>query len=441
MTKSPKVIFNSIFTLALNNPDSKYKNHSKSIKRVQKMYDYYTNEEKRAMSMYDYYTGKLTKEDTMNLIIEDGTFATEKEVEKRKKLAVKYLENSNLWQGVLSLSKCVVSFNNDYINENIDIHKLEKELATNILPKFFKRCGFKDTNKMFYQLALHTDTDNLHFHFSFMEKEPNYIYHKNKIGYRRSGELSQNEIDFLKSQVVHTIEKEKIYTPLLKETNKDIEELKKYFSPKERNYLLRDKKDLILEEKILRLGQLLYKERYDNDSKIKYGSIKDKEIINLTKDIKNYLFSKNNDNFKLEYNNFKESLNKINNYFYKINEDNNIKDIVVDTTLTDSKNKYIDNYIYNAIVNYANYNYKKESKNITKIKENDIIQEIILKHYLDNKKQTRKDILKTYFTNTNSKQKFRNKQEIENAIKSINDEMDEAQKEFSKLFISNDYTK
>ena len=434
MTKSPKVIFNSIFTLALNNPDSKYKNHSKSIKRVQKMYDYYTNEEKRAMSMYDYYTGKLTKENTMNLIIEDGTFATEKEVEKRKKLAVKYLENSNLWQGVLS-------FNNDYINENIDIHKFEKELATNILPKFFKRCGFKDTNKMFYQLALHTDTDNLHFHFSFMEKEPNYIYHKNKIGYRRSGELSQNEIDFLKSQVVHTIEKEKIYTPLLKETNKDIEELKKYFSPKERNYLLRDKKDLILEEKILRLGQLLYKERYDNDSKIKYGSIKDKEIINLTKDIKNYLFSKNNDNFKLEYNNFKESLNKINNYFYKINEDNNIKDTVVDTTLTDSKNKYIDNYIYNAIVNYANYNYKKESKNITKIKENDIIQEIILKHYLDNKKQTRKDILKTYFTNTNSKQKFRNKQEIENAIKSINDEMDEAQKEFSKLFISNDYTK
>lgn len=430
MTKSPKVIFNSIFTLALNNPDSKYKNHSKSIKRVQKMYDYYTNEEKRAMSMYDYYTGKLTKENTMNLIKEDGSFATEKEVEKRKKLAVKYLENSNLWQGVLS-------FNNDYINENIDIHKLEKELATNILPKFFKRCGFKDANKMFYQLALHTDTDNLHFHFSFMEKEPNYIYHKNKIGYRRSGELSQNEIAFLKSQVVHTIEKEKIYTPLLKETNKDIEELKKYFSPKERNYLLRDKKDLILEEKILRLGQLLYKERYDNDSKIKYGSIKSKEIINLTKDIKNYLFSKNNDNFKLEYNNFKESLNKINNYFYKINEDNNIKNIVVDTALINSKDKYMNNYIYNAIVNYANYNYKKESKNITKIKENDIIQEIILKHYLDNKKQTRKDILKTYFTNTNSKQKFRNKQEIENAIKSINDEMDEAQKEFSKLFNSN----
>ena len=434
MTKSPKVIFNSISTFALNNPDSKYTNHIKSIKRVQKMFDYYSNEEKRAMSMFDYYTGKLTKEDTMNLVIENGNFATEKEVEKRKKLAVKYLENSNLWQGVLS-------FNNDYLNENIDVHKLEQELATNILPKFFKRCGFKDLNKMFYQLALHTDTDNLHFHFSFMEKEPNYEYSKNKVGYRRTGELFQSEIDFLKAQVIHTIEKEKIYTPLVIETNKEIEELKKYFSPKEKNYLLRNKKDLILEEKILKLGQLLYNDRLGKDTKIKYGSIKNKEIISLTKDIKNYIFSKSNDNFKLEYDNFKESLNKINDYFYKINEDNNIRDIKVDTTATDNKNKYVDNYIYNAIVNYANYNYKKESKNISKIKENDIIQEIILKHYLNNKKQTRKDILKNYLSNPSPKQKFRNKREIENAIRNINDEMEEAQKEFSKLFITTGYEK
>ena len=46
----------------------------------------------------------------------------------------------------------------------------------------------------------------------------------------------------------------------------------------------------------------------------------------------------------------------------KCTEDNNIKDINVDTTLINNKNKYVDNYIYNAIVNYANYNYKKESR-------------------------------------------------------------------------------
>lgn len=429
MTKSPKVIFNSIFTLALNNPDSKYKNHSKSIKRVQKMYDYYTNEEKRAMSMYDYYTGKLTKEDTMNLIIEDGTFATEKEVEKRKKLAVKYLENSNLWQGVLS-------FNNDYINENIDIHKLEKELATNILPKFFKRCGFKDTNKMFYQLALHTDTDNLHFHFSFMEKEPNYIYHKNKIGYRRSGELSQNEIDFLKSQVIHTIEKEKIYTPLLKETNKEIEELKKYFNPREKNFLLRDKEDLILEENILRLGKLLYEKRHNNTNRIKFNSIKEQEIKDLTKNIKKYIFSKKNPEFQNEYKNFKKCLSEINNYFEKISNDNNIKNNKIDTTLIDTKKEYLDNYVFNAIVNHANYYYKSKKKN--HINEDKIIEEIILNDYLKNKKKSRFNILKNYLSNSNPKSKFKNRYQVENAIRKINDEMEDAQKEFSKLFQNNE---
>ena len=429
--KSPKVVFNSLYTLGLNNVDNKFSNKKKSIKRVLGMYDYYTNEEKRAMSMYDYYTGKLTKENTVNLILENGKYATADEVERRKKQAIKYLENSNLWQGVLS-------FNNDYLTQNIDIHKLEKELVTSILPMFFKKCGFKDTNKMFYQLALHTDTDNLHFHFSFMEKEPNYLYSKNKVGYRRSGNLKQSEIDFLKAQVVHAIEKEKIYTPLLKETNKEIDKLKKYFNPKEKNFLLYDKKDLLLEEKILTLGQKLYFYREGSLGKIKYGSIKDKEIQALTREIKNYIFSKDNKDFKREYANFKISLNNINSYFYKIYKDNNIKNIGVDTSLIDSKNKYVDNYIYNAIVNNALYNYENSKKKFNKISENDLIQEIILKHYLKNKKQNKYDILKNYLSKSTARQRFKNKYEIENAIRNINYEMEEATKEFSKLF-NNEY--
>ena len=391
--KSPKVIFNSLYTLGFNNVDNKFSNKKKSIKRVLGMYDYYTNEEKRAMSMYDYYTGKLTKENTVNLILENGKYATADEVERRKKQAIKYLENSNLWQGVLS-------FNNDYLTQNIDIHKLEKELATSILPMFFKKCGFKDTNKMFYQIALHTDTDNLHFHFSFMEKEPNYLYSKNKVGYRRSGNLKQSEIDFLKAQVVHAIEKEKIYTPLLKETNKEIDKLKKYFNPKEKNFLLYDKKDLLLEEKILTLGQKLYSYREGSLGKIKYGSIKDKEIQALTRDIKNYIFSKDNNDFKREYANFKTSLNKINSYFHKIYEDNNIKNIEVDTSLIDSKNKYVDNYVYNAIVNNALYNYENSKKKFNKISENDLIQDIILKDYLKNKKQNKELFIQKFSKTT-----------------------------------------
>lgn len=433
MTKSPKVVFNTLYTLGLSNPDNKYCNSKRSIKRIKDMYEYYTNEEKRAMSMFDYYDGSLTKDKPMNLILENGKFATKEEIEKRKNLSIKYLQNSNLWQGV-------ISFNNDYINQNINIHVLEKELATKILPMFFKKCGFKDNDKMFYQLALHTDTDNLHFHFSFMEKEPNYIYSKNKVGYRRSGKLRQEEIDFLKAQIVHTIEKEKIYTPLLRKTNKDIEELKKYFNPKEKNYLLKNHKDLLLEEEILQLGKLLEKYRNGKNTSIKFGSIKNKDITDLTRKIKNYIFSKSNDNFKLEYANFKTSLNKINSYFYKIYKDNNIKNINIDTTLIDNKNKYVDNYVYNAIVNHAQYYYKKESSKIKNINENNIIQEIILNHYLKNKKQTRKDILKSYLSNYNTKNMFKNKNAIEQAIKNINEEMEDAQKEFSKLF-EQDYQK
>ena len=251
--------------------------------------------------------------------------------------------------------------------------------------------------------------------------------------------MKESDIDFLKTLVVHTIDKEKIYTPLLLNTNKDIEELKKYFKPNEKNYLLYDKKDLLLEEKILRLGKMLYEERNGKESKIKYGSIKNKEIQKLTQDIRNFLLYKNDDNFKLDYQNFKNSLDKINYYFYKIYNDNSIKNINVDKTLIDQKNKYINNYIYNAIVNHAIYIYNKEIKTNSKIKEKDIIQEIIYKHYLKNKNQTRKNILKNYLSNTSVKRKYRNKKEIEDAIRNINEEMEEAQKEFSKLFINDNY--
>ena len=428
---SPKVVYNSIFTLSIENVDNRF--GKTNFKRVEKMYDYYTNKDKRAMSMYDYYTGKLTKETTTNLVLENGKYADEDEVARRKKRAVKYLQKSNLWQGVLS-------FNNKYINENIDIHKLEQTLATSILPKFFRHCGFKDPKKMFYQLALHCDTDNLHFHFSFMEKVPNYEYTKNKIDYRRTGMLTEKEIDFLKAQVVLAIEREKIYTPLLKETNKDIDDLKVYFNPKEKNFLLYNQKDLLLEEKILRLGKLLYDDRNGKDTKIKYGSIKNKEIQTLTREIKNYIFSTDN-NFKLEYINFKSSLNKINDYFKSIYIDNNIKNLVVDTTLIDSKQKYIDNYIYNSIVNHSNYVYTKARKNNTAIHEKDIIQEIIYQHYLKNKKQNKKDILKAYLSSNIPKHQFKNKVAIEQAIRNINEEMEEAQKDFSKLFMSDGYEK
>jgi hypothetical protein len=428
---SPNVVFNYNFIQSLNNTNRKI-SKAKTIKATQGLFDYYDKDSAKAMNIFDYYSGDINKSEKMNIMLEDGNFATENQIEFRKKQYKKYIENSNL-------ARCVVSFNNDYINSKIDINKLEKIIIKHVLPMYFKKCGYKDPNKMSYQIALHTDTDNLHFHFSYIEKEPNFIYDRNKIGYKRVGMITNDEINFLKNQIEHEIEKDNLYTSLIKDTNKDIEEIKKYFKPGEKNFLLHNKEDLVLEANILKLGELLYLKRNEKKGRIKYNSINNKEIENLTKNIKNYIFSKKNPEFKNELNNFRNSINNLNEYFVNININNNIKDIKSDTTLVDSKKEYIDNYIFNAIVNHADYMYKSKVKN--NITENKVIEEIVYKEYLKNKRQSRLSILKNYLESPINKRSFKNKYKIEQAIKNINNEMEDAQKEFSKLFHNNNLEK
>ena len=315
---SPKVIFNCKFTHAFNRREENYT--AKQIeglkKKIARKFDYFSNEDKRVMNLFDYYTGELNKNERMNLVIEDGSYATKEEIEKRKKRYVKYAENSNLWQ-------CVISFNNDYLNENISLQDLEQELIKNVLPRFFKKMGFKDKKNMAYNLSFHTDTDNLHAHVSFIEKKPNYILSNNKLGYRRKGKLTQEEINFMKNEIVFAVERKKYLNPMITITNDEIDKLKKYFNPKEKNFILYDKKDILLEDDILTLGKLLYDERNNNSKRIKFNSIKDKEIKDLTKQIKKYLFYSKSE-FYDDYKNFIESINSINEYLYKVNEDNNI---------------------------------------------------------------------------------------------------------------------
>lgn len=433
---SPKVIFNCKFTHAFNRREENYT--AKQIeglkKKIARKFDYFSNEDKRVMNLFDYYTGELNKNERMNLVIEDGSYATKEEIEKRKKRFVKYAENSNLWQ-------CVISFNNDYLNENISLQDLEQELIKNVLPRFFKKMGFKDKKNMAYNLSFHTDTDNLHAHVSFIEKKPNYILSNNKLSYRRKGKLTQEEINFMKNEVVFAVERKKYLNPMITITNDEIDKLKKHFNLKEKNFILYDKKDILLEDDILTLGKLLYDERRNNSKRIKFNSIKNKEIKDLTKRIKKYLFCSKSE-FYDDYKNFIESVNSINEYLYKVNEDNNISKINVDKTLTESKEDYIDNYIYNAIVNHAVYTFKTNSKKYKTLNPDDILREIILKEYKKNKNQNKYTILSNYLTNTVPKLKYQNKYKIINAVKSINAEMEEAQKEFSKLFqTDNSYSK
>ena len=410
---SPKVVVKIQGDYSLNNVDRKTKNVNKINNATTNMFDYYGNEEKRLLNMFDYYNGTLTKDNYVNIMLENGKYATKEDIEKRKIQYLKYIENSNIW-------KCVISFNNDYLEKNIHYEKLEKALMKEILPMFFKKIGFIDINNMSYQIALHSDTDNLHYHFSFIEKKPNFKY-IDKVGYRRKLKINENDINFLKNQIFHYIEKEKIYTSLLKETNKDIDKLKKYFDNKEKCFVLKNKNDLILENKIYELGKLLYNSNKISDNKIKYNSLKSKEIKNLTREIKKYIFGTNK-NISQDYKVFNHNLNKINDYFIEISKDNNIKDYI-NSSLVLSKKNYINNYILNSIVNYANYKYKK-------VKEQDILQKIILDKYKNNKIKNRYSILKSYLSNN----VLINKKEIDYTLRKLNYEMQECIKEFDKMF-------
>ena len=448
---SPNVIFKNKYCLALNSRDNKNISpiyEKNRLNDVDNMIDYFSDVKKKTIGMFEYYMGHTRKE-KYNLILENGSYATKDDIQRLKKEYKKYIEKSNLWKGILSFKK-------EYLDENIDIKTLEQKIAKEVIPNFLKYCGFKDIKNMSYVFSVHTNrVHQPHIHFAFIEKCPNFKCTDKKIGYRRKGKISLDEQRYLKRLVELTIEREKFYTPLLKKTNEDIDNLKSYFNSKERNFALHKISEIYVEEDILKLGELLNQYRLKNNQvskKIKYNSIKNdelgKEIKEVTHRIKKYLF---NDENSILYN-AKEEINKdliaLNQYFDNLDKNNNIKDVDINNSIVSRKEEYIDNYIYNSIVNHSLYKYNyikmivKDKKNENYITIDDLIQEIA---YLNNKKsnnisdkQRRKLVLENYFKGGNNISKFPNKLKMERALKNINYEMDKASEEFSKLFNYND---
>ena len=409
------IIVRSDFKLAINNNDRNPSSLKKDKQCINSLLDYYSDDKKSMMSMLDYFTGKINKNENINLILEDGHYATKEEYERRKKYISKQFNNSNVWRLVLSIDK-------DLVESNIKWKDLEVKLAKEILPNFFKKMGFEDNKKMCCQFSLHMNTKHPHFHIAFMERSPNTRGYDNLLQYRRNGKIPNNCIKYLMNETILCIEREKKFRPLSVNLSKELEELKQYFNPNDKNFILYDKNNILLEEKILTLGKRLEEINKNQNNKLKYNSINDEQILKLTNDIKNDLF--NDKSLNILKSKFNESVLTMNNYLKDISKRNNIK--YTDLSYTLNKEKYLNNYIYNAIVNYANKHYKKQEGKI--ISSNDILQSIILNVYRHNKKVTRKDIIRNSFNNN-----YHIKQETIEAIKNINREMDEVAEEFYKI--------
>ena len=120
--------------------------------------------------MFGYYMGEKKSDDIMiqnkmrreeMAMLKDGTFIKDDMVEDMKKEWSNYLDNSNTQLAVLSLYQ-------DYVDENINIKDLQKEVATSLLPKLFNYCGYENPKEnLEWIVSLHSDRENnYHFHIA-----------------------------------------------------------------------------------------------------------------------------------------------------------------------------------------------------------------------------------------------------------------------------------
>ena len=445
---TPKIIYTCRFRFAKNNPDNKYKTekYSKTLEQdIKRMTDYYKDRKKEIVGMIDYYTGKK-QEKFVNLVLENGNYATKEEQEKIKNDLIKATENSNLYKGV-------ISFDTEWINPTIRIRDLEKLIATDVMPKFLKRCGFVDIKNMRYCFSMHGNTKHLHLHLAFVETKPNYKNRDGKILYRRLGMITEDEKNFFKKELLVGIERKSIIRPLLIKTNKDIDKLKIYFNPKEKNFILKDINDIRMEEKIIKLGLLVEEYRNDNNyKKVKYGSIKNneigKQIKNLTKEIKYDLFNNKESELYNSRSKVENDLKKLNEYYNQLNIENHIQEKIKNNSIVLQKQKYIDSFINNTIVNHALFKINKlqeivKTKNTKdKITLDDILQELCFlnSRYYKNK-DIKYEILKNSFVGKTKYQKYKLSNNIQKAVKNLNNEMEKYIKDFHDLFVNQDYDK
>ena len=417
------VIVRMDYKLSINNIDRNKNNSIKESNYVNRMIDYFIDDKKRIINMLDYFTGKINKDKEVNLVLENGKYASKEEIDRRKKYINKQFQNSNIWQIIISPDK-------KFVEDNINWRELELKMSKEILPRVFKKMGFKDVNKIMYQFSLHTNKESHpHFHISFLEKAPNTLGSDNKLRYRRNGQFDKSIIRFIKQEVNIAIEREKRFKPYSTFINKELDEFKKYFSPNTKNFVLYNVENIVLEEKILELGKLLNEREISSDSKIKFGSIKDEQIKELTKEIKDNLFKSNNE-LELRKREFNSKIKIMNDYICDIGKKNNIKLKDIDLSYTKYKEERLDNYILNAIVNHAKFNYKKGSDKF--INSNDVIHSIILDNYKKNIDYSKKEIVHNHLDK--AKEKYKMQENVRSAIRNLNIELDVATKEFERLF-------
>lgn len=406
MINSPNVIVTHKPILSFNSPDRKIKisQHGTYMKKfTHRMLRYFSNPLKAPVTINDFVNetmNELEDSEYVNLIIgydaknKKVIYAKKDELDKIAEDDLRYLENSNLY-------RTVISFNNDFINSNISLKELELEMVKNILPKYFEKIGF-DSKKITYQLSLHTDTDNLHFHLAFLEKEPAFKSRgSKKLGYRRKANIDDDLNNFLKKQIQLRVESTKKFNPLVNEVDQELKKIKEKFRTTEKNFVLENAKAFRVEDKILRLGKLLSEERKNKShQRIAFGSIRNEEIIKLTRQLKKELFDKN---LAFNISSFNNAVDNFEKYINQMNDSNNIKTEENDLKIVKKKEEELNSFILNQIVNDSLYFYNTNFSKLKSSAKKDIfLQELATYNYKKTKFKKREAIMDKYVESKNN---------------------------------------
>lgn len=172
------------------------------------------------------------------------------------------------------------------------------------------------------------------------------------------------------------------------------------------------------------------------------------EIRTLTRNIKSKIFNLDN-NLNIAEESIKKSINELNDIFVDIDIRNNISNVGFESAFENKLIKYKlqkkDDYILNAIVNHALYNYvykKPTSKKTNKILIEDIINEVAInlynknKLYKKNRKMFRLKLLENYFIYGS----YKNTDKLSNALRRLSKKSNDAAKQFYEMLSDNDIT-
>lgn len=168
---------------------------------------------------FDYMDYMTSHDNSSGVFGKNGLMTAEEKKEVRSLLRK---TKSVIWDALLSFSE-------DYGKEKIKSYKDAMEIVKSNLPQFLKENGIDEDNVIWFA-GLHQNTDNLHIHISFFEKEPRFHRANKKGEFYHYGPMKQTSIDNMKVKVEEYMNGNKYFFEsyrrnLVSESEKELQKL------------------------------------------------------------------------------------------------------------------------------------------------------------------------------------------------------------------------